>query len=115
MDSTQIVTKHHKVTEQLDNATEESLLFLTRALRGAVRMDEPENRVLLGAASATVGAWSRYQATRSAERQTDVALANMYARDLGGTATSYLPNALRPAEIGPGVAHDGDRASNPAD
>lgn len=96
MTEVQVVTKAKKVQEQLDTATEESLLYLTKAFRGAVRMDEPENRVLLGAASATVGAWSRYQATRSAERQTDVVLANMFARDLGGKPTDYLPDAPKP-------------------
>ena len=87
---TEVIVKKPRVTEKLDTATEESLLFLTKAFRGAVRMDEPENRVLLGAASATVGAWSRYQATASAERQTDVVLANMFARDLGGKPSDYL-------------------------
>lgn len=90
------------VPERLDTATEESLLFLTKAFRGAVRMDEPENRVLLGAASATVGAWSRFQATESAKRQTDVVLANMFARDLGGKPTDYIANAPK-AAIGDGA------------
>lgn len=80
----------------LEAATNESLGFLIKAFRGAVRLDESENRVLLGAASATVGAWSRYQATLSAQRTTDVQLANIYARDLGGKPSDYLANAPKP-------------------
>lgn len=95
-----VVVTNNKVSEHLDTATEESLIFLTKAFRGAVRMDESENRVLLGAASATVGAWSRWQATQSAQRQTEVALANMAARDLGGKPTEYLPNV--PARLSDG-------------
>lgn len=92
----EVVTNKGKVPDRLDTATEESLMFLTKAFRGAVSLTDSENRVLLGAASATVGAWSRYQATLSAQRQTDVALANMFARDLGGKPTDYLSDVPAP-------------------
>jgi hypothetical protein len=82
--------RHRRVAKHLDTATEESLLFLTKAFRGAVPMDEPENRVLLGAASSTVGAWSRLQATESAREQTEIVRSSIFARDLGGKQTDYL-------------------------
>ena len=88
------------ITKHLDTATEESLLFLTKALRGVVRMDEPENRALLGAATSTVGAWSRYQATESARQQTELVRANIFARDLGGKATDYIGDAPKPQIVG---------------
>jgi hypothetical protein len=85
-----------RIQKRLDTATEESLLFLTKAFRGAVRMDEPENRVLLSAASATVGAWSRIQATESQRQQTAIVRANIFARDLGGKVSDYLEDAPAP-------------------
>lgn len=84
------------IRKHLDTATEESLLFLTKAFRGAVKMDEPENRVLLGAASSTVGAWSRLQATDSARMQTEIVRANIFARDLGGNVSDYIEDAPKP-------------------
>lgn len=86
-----------KIDTALDTATTESLLFLTKAFRGAVRMDEPENRALLHAASSTVGAWSRLQATESARQQTAIVRANIFARDLGGRVTDYLDDVPEPA------------------
>lgn len=88
--------RHRRVAKQLDTATEESLLFLTKAFRGGVPLDEAENRVLLGAASSTVGAWSRLQATESARDQTEIVRAGIYARDLGGKVTDYLEDAPKP-------------------
>lgn len=88
--------KYRRVARGLDTATEESLIFLTKAFRGAVSMEEPENRVLLGAASSTVGAWSRLQATESARQQTEVVRANIFARDLGGKQTDYIEEVPKP-------------------
>lgn len=88
--------RHRRVAKQLDTATEESLLFLTKALRGGVPLDETDNRILLGAASSTVGAWSRLQATESAREQTEIVRAGIFARDLGGKQTDYLKDAPRP-------------------
>jgi hypothetical protein len=88
--------KYRKVARSLDTATEESLLFLTKAFRGAVSMEEPENRVLLGAASSTVGAWSRLQATESARQQTEIVRASIFARDLGGKQTDYIEEIPKP-------------------
>lgn len=88
-----------KITNHLDTATEESLLFLTKAFRGAVRMDEPENRALLGAASSTVGAWSRYQATESARQQTELVRAGIFSRDLGGKVTDYMEDVPEPKQL----------------
>lgn len=85
------------LTKRLDTATEESLLFLTKALRGGIPLDEPQNRVLLAAASSTVGAWSRVQATESARQQTAIVRANIFARDLGGKVSDYLDDAPQPA------------------
>lgn len=80
------------INRALDTATEESLLLLTKAFRGAVRMDDPENRALLTAASATVGAYSRIQATESARAQTELVRARIFAEDLGGKTSDYLEN-----------------------
>ena len=88
--------RYERVTKQLDTATEESLLFLTKAFRNGVRLDEAENRVLLGAASSTVGAWSRLQATESAREQTEIVRSGIFARDLGGSQTDYLENVPKP-------------------
>lgn len=98
------MTTRRSVTSNLDTATEESLLFLTKAFRSGVDLSQPQSRALLGAASATVGAWSRYQATASAERQTEVVLANMFARDLGGKPTDYLTDVPEPRALPSGDA-----------
>lgn len=87
------------INRHFDIATEESLLFLTKAFRGAVLMDEQENRVLLGAATATVGAWSRLQATESQRQQTEIVRAGILARDLGGKVTDYLTDVPEPKAI----------------
>lgn len=88
-----------KISRSLDTATEESLLFLVKAFRGAVPLDEPSNRTLLSAATSTVGAWSRVQATESARQQTELVRANILARDLGGKATDYLTDVPPPKEL----------------
>jgi len=95
-----------EINRHLDTATEESLLFLTKAFRGAVRMDEPENRVLLGAATATVGAWSRLQATESARQQTEIVRAGIFARDIGGKVSDYLSFVPEPKVIEAGAVKE---------
>src|SRR5690349_21119153 len=88
-----------KLSSKLDTATEESLLFLTKAFRRGVNLDEPGNRMLLSAATSTVGAWSRVQATESARQQTALVRANIFARDLGGKPSDYLEDAPSPRLI----------------
>jgi hypothetical protein len=67
----------------LDEATRESLLFLTKAFRGGAPLEEKENRVLLGAATTTLGSWSRFQSTQSAREQTRFAMAIAISRENG--------------------------------
>lgn len=97
------VTNEKRAAKHLDTATEESLLFLIKAFRKAESMEEPANRALLGAASSTVGAWSRYQATESARQQTEIVRANIFARDLGGKPTDYLADVPEPKELKAGA------------
>jgi hypothetical protein len=88
-----------KIATRLDTATVESLMFLTKAFRGGIVLDEPGNRMLLAAATSTVGAWSRVQATESARQQTALVRANIFARDLGGKTSDYLEDAPEPKLI----------------
>jgi hypothetical protein len=84
------VTKSTKVEQGLDVLGDEAIIFLTKAFRGAVRLDEPENRVLATAASAAIGAWTRYQATKSQRAQTELVRSAILVRDLGGKQTDYM-------------------------
>jgi len=91
---------HLRVERQLDAVAEESAIFLVKAFRGAVRMDEPENRILASAASSGIGAWTRYEATKSQRQQTDIIRSAIFARDLGGRQIDYLPDAPKQIEGG---------------
>lgn len=82
-----------KVEQHLDTVAEESLLLLTKVFRGSVRMDEPENRILASTAASMVGAWTRYEATKSQREQTVLVRSAIFARDLGGKQTDYLEDA----------------------
>lgn len=84
------VIKTTKVEQGLDVLGDEAIIFLTKAFRGAVRLDEPENRVLATAASAAIGAWTRYQATKSQRAQTELIRSAILQRDLGGKQTDYM-------------------------
>ena len=85
--------------QQLNVAAEEGLRYLIKAFRGAVDTDDKGVRSLLAASGSVVGAWSRYQATESARSQTAIIRANIFARDLGGTVTSYLADAPEPKAL----------------
>lgn len=94
------MTADTKAVERgLDTLADESIRFLTKAFRGAVRMDEPENRVLASAASAGIGAWTRYQATKSQQAQTEVVRAAIFVRDLGGKQTDYMTGVPEPKAV----------------
>lgn len=88
-----------RVERQLDTLAEEGGIFLVKAFRGAIRMDEPENRILASAASSGIGAWTRYEATKSQRQQTDIIRSAIFARDLGGRQIDYLPDAPEPKQI----------------
>lgn len=88
-----------KVEKNLDTVAEEALLFLTKAFRGAVRMDEPENRVLASTAGAMVGAWTRYEATKSQREQTELVRSAIFVRDLGGKQTDYIADLPAPKSL----------------
>lgn len=79
-----------KVEDGLDVLGNEAIVFLTKAFRGTVRLDEPENRILATAASAAIGSWTRYQATKSQRAQTELVRSAILQRDLGGKQTDYL-------------------------
>jgi hypothetical protein len=82
------------VGANLTEAANESLMFLTKAFRGAVRLDEGESKRLLHAATATVGAWSRYEATQSNREQTRMAMAAMLAREEGGSTLQWMRRTM---------------------
>jgi hypothetical protein len=88
--------------QQLNVAAEEGLRYLIKAFRGAVNMEDTGVRALTGAAGSVVGAWSRNRATESAMAQTAIVRAGIFSRDLGGTVTSYLPDAPAPKALEPG-------------
>lgn len=76
-------TRTENIKSSLDEATNESLLFLTRAFRGSIDLADNKNARLLGAATATVGAWSRHEQTQSAREATRFAMAGVLAREEG--------------------------------
>ena len=90
---------HARVERGLDTLAEESTLFLIKVFRGAVRMDEPENRVMASVASSSIGAWGRYEATKSQRQQTELVRAGIFARDLGGNQVDYLSDKPEPRPI----------------
>lgn len=67
--------------EDFQQASRESLNFLTKAFRGSVDLTEVSNRSLLGAATATIGAYTRLQQTASAREQTRFAMALALSRE----------------------------------
>lgn len=83
-------TRKTQIGDHLTEATNESLIFLTRAFRGAVRLDDGDNKRLLAAATSTVSAWSRYEATQSAREQTRFAMAGVLARESGKTVGELM-------------------------
>jgi hypothetical protein len=74
------VAKNTAIIEtDLETAAREATLFLIKAFRGGIRLEEKENRALLGAATSTVGAYTRNRATSSAMAQTALVRARMLA------------------------------------
>jgi hypothetical protein len=67
------------IDQQLELAAREGVIFLVKALRGAIRMDQTENRALLNAATSAVGNYTRNRATTSAMQQTRLITARMLA------------------------------------
>jgi hypothetical protein len=63
----------------LETAAREGTYYLIKAFRGQVRMDEPENRAILSAATSAVGNYTRNRATTSAMQQTRLIQARMLA------------------------------------
>ena len=62
---------------ELELAAREGTRFLIKAFRGAIRLDEKENRALLQAASTAVGNYTRNRATTSAMQQTALVRARL--------------------------------------
>lgn len=83
-------TRTENIKSSLDEATNESLLFLTRAFRGSIDLADNKNARLLGAATATVGAWSRHEQTQSAREATRFAMAGVLAREEGKTVSAMM-------------------------
>ena len=82
--------KPDQIKSALDEATNESLLFLTRAFRGSVDLTEAKNTRLLGAATSTVSAWSRHEQTQSAREATRFAMAGILAREENKTVSEMM-------------------------
>ena len=85
-----IEPKHSNIESLLETAAGEATRFLIKAFRHAVRLDEIENRALLGAATATVGAYTRNRATTSSMQQTRLIEAKMLVDPVSGTAVAGL-------------------------
>lgn len=69
--------------QELETTAREGLLFITKAFRGGVNLDERENRALLSTASSVVGNWAKYRQSTSAMEQTQFAMATVLAKDSG--------------------------------
>lgn len=74
--------------KEFQTASRESLLFLTKAFRGGVDLEDRSNRALLSAASTTLGSWTRMQQTTSAREATRFAMALALQRDHDGMTVS---------------------------
>lgn len=79
-----------QIETDLETAAREATLFLIKAFRGGAKLDEKENRALLSAATATVGAYTRNRATSSAMAQTSLVRARLLADPSTGVAVAGL-------------------------
>jgi len=84
------VTERKSAGQELEQAAREGLLFITRAFRGAVNLEERENRALLSTASSVVGNWAKYRQSTSAMEATQFAMATMLAKDGGGKVADMM-------------------------
>ena len=81
----------NEIEQDLELAARESVNYLVKAFRGAVRLEEKEQRALLTAASATIGAYTRNRATTSAMQQTALVRARLLAdAETGPTVLALL-------------------------
>jgi hypothetical protein len=78
------------IDKSLETAAREGTNFLIKAFRGAIRLDDKENRALLQAASSAVGAYTRNRATTSAMQQTRLIRARLLADPSTGEAVAGL-------------------------
>ena len=80
-----------QIETDMETAAREATLFLIKAFRGGARLDEKENRGLLTAATATLGAYTRNRATTSAMAQTALVRARLLADpETGGQVAGLL-------------------------
>jgi len=79
-----------QIEAEMETAAREATLFLIKAFRGGARLDEKENRGLLTAATATLGAYTRNRATTSAMAQTSLVRARLLADPSTGEAVAGL-------------------------
>lgn len=82
--------KPEDIRNGLNEATNEGLLFLAKAFRGAVDLEEQRNRSLLSAATSTVSSWSRYEATQSSREAVRFAMAGVIAREEGRKVSDLM-------------------------
>jgi hypothetical protein len=84
------VSKTATLDQALADTAREANLFLIRAFRGAIRLDEKENRALLNAATSAVGNYTRNRATTSAMQQTMLVRARLLTDPTTGEAVMGL-------------------------
>ena len=87
------VEEPKKIEYELELAAREGLRFLIKAFRGAIHLEDKENRALLGAATSAVGNYTRNRATTSAMQQTRLIQARMLADTTTGATVAGLLGA----------------------
>ena len=81
------------IAESLETAAREGTNFLIKAFRGAILLDDKENRALLQAATSAVGSYTRNRATTSAMQQTLLFRARLLADPATGEVVAGLLKA----------------------
>jgi hypothetical protein len=85
--------KRQGIEFELELSAREGTRFLIKAFRGAIRLDEKENRALLQAATSAVGNYTRNRATTSAMQQTALIRARLLIDPTTGEAIAGLLGA----------------------
>ena len=90
MTESEVKTGLPKIDAMLEAAAREGTNYIIKAFRGAIRMDDKENRALLSAAASAVGNYTRNRATTSAMQQTILVRARMLADPILGEKVAGL-------------------------
>lgn len=94
--------------QEFTTASQESLIFLTKAFRGAVNLEERENRALLSAASSTVASYTRMQQTTSAREATRFAMAIAIQREHDDMSVTQAMALVMPENEGLRIISSGE-------